>query len=70
MRRDFSESAKQELLSLVAQVESEKWSDFTDWWGDRWYDFEAWIGALDIKDYIDNVNEYHKRVIDKNHTRS
>lgn len=68
MRRDFSESAKQELLSLVAQVESEKWSDFTDWWGDRWYDFEAWIGALDIKDYIDNVNEYHKKVIDKNNT--
>lgn len=70
MRRDFSESAKQELLSLVAQVESEKWSDFTDWWGDHWYDFEAWIGALDIKDYIDNVNEYHKRVIDKNNTTS
>ena len=68
MRRDFSESTKQELLSLVAQVESEKWSDFTDWWGDRWYDFEAWIGALDIKDYIDNVNEYHKKVIDKNNT--
>lgn len=68
MRRDFSESAKQELLALVKQVEDEKWHDFTDWFGDRWYDFEGWIGQLDIKKYIDNVNSYHKKVIDKNNT--
>lgn len=70
MKRDFSSNSKQELLSLVDQVENEKWCDFTDWFGDRWYDFEAWIGKLDIKDYIDNVNEYHKKVIDKNNTTS
>lgn len=46
MKRDFSANARQELLSLVAQVENEKWCDFTDWVGDRWYDFEAWIGKL------------------------
>lgn len=68
MRRDFSESAKQELLALVKQVEDEKWCAFTDWFGDRWYDFEGWIGQLDIKKYIDNVNAYHKKVIDKNNT--
>ena len=68
MKRDFSANARQELLSLVAQVENEKWCDFTDWAGDRWYDFEAWIGKLDIKDYIDDINSYHKKVIDKNNT--
>ena len=66
MKRDFSEAARQELLSLVSQVENEKWCDFTDWVGDRWYDFEGWIGKLDVRDYISNVNEYHKKVIDKN----
>lgn len=66
MKRDFSEAARQELFSLVSQVENEKWCDFTDWVGDRWYDFEEWIGSLDIKNYIDNINEYHKKVIDKN----
>ena len=66
MERDFSEAARQELLSLVSQVENEKWCDFTDWVGDRWYDFQEWIGSLDIKNYIDNINEYHKKVIDKN----
>lgn len=68
MKRDFSEEARQELLSLVTQVENEKWSNLTDWVGDRWCDFEAWIGKLNIKDYIDNVNKYHKKVIDKNNT--
>lgn len=66
MKRDFSESARQELLSLVKQVEDEQWCDFTDWVGDRWYDFEGWIGQLDIRKYVDNVNLYHKKVIDKN----
>ncbi|MEE0931026.1 MAG: hypothetical protein UIM53_08500 [Acutalibacteraceae bacterium] len=68
MKRDFSESARQELLTLVSEVENEKWCDFTDWLGDRWCDFEAWIGCLDVRDYISNVNEYHKKVIDKNNT--
>ena len=66
MIRDFSDRAKQELMTLVAQVESEKLCDFTDWIGDRWYDFEEWIGILHLKDDLSNVNEYHKKVIDKN----
>ncbi len=70
MKRDFTESTKQELLTLVSQVESEKWCSATDWIGDRWYDFEAWLGELDIKDYVNSVSDYHKKVIDKNNTTS
>ncbi len=68
MKRDFTETSYRNLLSLVKQVEDDKWCDFTDWIGDRWTDFEAWIGDLDIRDYINNVNKYHKKVIDKNNT--
>lgn len=66
MYRDFSEKSKQNMLNLVSQVENEKFSDFTDWIGDRWYDFESWIGTLNIKRYLNDVNSYHKKVIDKN----
>lgn len=66
MYRDFSENSKNKLLGLVSEVESEKWCDFTDWVGDRWLDFESWIGTLNIKGYVNNVNSYHKKVIDKN----
>ena len=68
MYRDFSAKSRQNLFNLVSQVENEKKSDFTDWFGDRWYDFESWIGKLNIKNYINNVNAYHKKVIDKNNT--
>jgi hypothetical protein len=64
--RDFSDTSKQTILGLVSEVENEKLCDFTDWFGDRWYDFEGWIGKLSVKNYIDNVNAYHKKVIDKN----
>lgn len=68
MLRDFSDSSKQNLLELVSQVESEKICDFTDWIGDRWLDFEEWVGVLNIRNYVNKVNVYHKKVIDKNNT--
>lgn len=68
MRRDFSERARQELLSLVRQVEQEKLCDFTDWVGDKWLDFQGWIGALDINRYLQNINDYHRKVIDRNNS--
>ncbi len=68
MYRDFSLISKQKLFNLVSQVENEKYNNFTDWIGDRWLDFETWIGKLNIKNYINDVNAYHKKVIDKNNT--
>lgn len=68
MYRDFSASSKENLLKLVSEVENEQLNNFTDWVGDRWYDFESWIGKLNIKNYLNNVNAYHKKVIDKNNT--
>ncbi len=66
MLRDFSETSKHKLLGLVSEVENEKYCDLTDWLQDRWYDFESWIGVLNIKNYINDINTYHKKVIDKN----
>lgn len=68
--RDFSDASKQRLLDLVKQVENDKLCDFTDWVGDRWYDFESWIGVLNIRNYINDINKYHKKVIDQNNATS
>ena len=57
MYRDFSENSKRKLLSLVSSVENEKICDFTDWIGDRWLDFQSWIGKLSIKKYINNIRQ-------------
>ena len=66
MKRDFTEESRQKLLELVRQVEAEQWWEWTDKLGDLWYGFEAWIGALDVRCYLDDLDRYHKKVIDKN----
>lgn len=68
MIRDFSEKAKTELTDMIDRTETKKLCDFTDWVGDRWYDFEEWIGALSLRENLENVNRYHRKVIDKNNT--
>jgi len=70
MIRDFTEESKNTLLGLVDEVEEEKWCDFTDWCGDRLLGLEAYVGNLDVKKYVDDMDKYHKKVIDKNNTTS
>lgn len=66
MERDFTEQSKQKLLALVKEVEDEQWCSATDAIGDFWYGVESFFGALNIKKYLDNLDQYHKKVIDKN----
>ena len=66
MLRDFSETSKEKLLNMVWQVENDEICFFTDWIGDRWCDYEDWLTDLGLVGYINDINAYHKKVIDKN----
>lgn len=66
MLRDFSDKSRVQLISLVNEVENGKSSNFTDWIADRWVDFLSWIGQLNTKGSLNTVNNYHRKVIDKN----
>lgn len=46
-------------MSLIDEVNAEQWFEWTDDLGDLFC-----IG-LDIQDYLDNVDAYHKKVLDK-----
>lgn len=71
MIRDFSESAKQKLLEYVKDVtEITVWGKIGDVIGDTGLQIQHWFGALSISKYINNLDEYHKKVIDKNNTTS
>lgn len=63
--RDFSEESYQTLLDLVKEVDDEEWCGLTDWIGDRASDIGAWFGNLDVQDYTSDMDDYHKKVIDK-----
>lgn len=65
MRRDFSEAEKQRLLALVADYGQGTGGAF-DWLGDAWYGLGHWLGILNVKKYKDNLEEYHRKMIDKN----
>lgn len=53
MKRDFSDSAREELLELVRQVEKERKWGFLDQIGDVWKEFKVHIGWLRIDKYLD-----------------
>lgn len=62
MKRDFSDSAKTKLISLIDEVNEEQWFGWTDFLGDLF----CW--GLNIEDYLDDLDSYHKKVVDKNNT--
>ena len=71
MIRDFSNSAKKKLLEYVKDAtETTLWRKIGDRIGDAGLQFQYWFGALSISKYIDNLDAYHKKIIDKNNTTS
>ena len=69
MLRDFSETAKQKLLKYVDEVTATgTWDQIKDFFGDIGLTVQSWFGKLDIQKYVDDVDTYHKKVLDKNNT--
>lgn len=71
MIRDFSNSAKKKLLEYVKDAtETTLWRKIGDRIGDAGLQIQYWFGALSISKYIDNLDAYYKKIIDKNNTTS
>ena len=67
MIRDFSEKAKQKLEGYADDAAaSSTWGKIKDWFSDRGMDFRSWTGKLGIENYINDVDTYHQKIIDKN----
>ena len=67
MTRDFSEKAKQKLEGYADDAAaSSTWGKINDWFSDRGMDFRSWTGKLGIENYINDVDTYHQKIIDKN----
>lgn len=64
--RDYSTDMRNALLDLTDEVKNEPFYDVTKW--DVWYRLEDWFGLLSISRYKDNIDSYHRKVIDINGT--
>ncbi len=67
MIRDFTQEAKDLLHGHVDAVNPEgAWEYIKDVLGDLGLDVLEWIGALSLDAYIDDIDGYHNKIIDKN----
>ena len=63
--RDFSQQSIQELRDIIRKnLQDNQWG-FFDWFDDTFL-----MQELNIKNYINNVNEYHAKMIDKHNMGS
>lgn len=65
MVHDFSEQKKSELRSQLQEIENDGQNIIFDTVGDIVSTFSSWIGILDISNYLGNVSEYHRKIIDQ-----
>lgn len=69
MIRNFTAENEAHMISIIESVTPdgiiEKIEDF---FGDLGLTVSGWFGKLDIGDYLGNLDEYHKKVLDKNNT--
>ena len=68
MYRDFSNRNENFLLRLIQEIDDEQIHEITDFLGDVFLTYDSWFGQLKIKNYLNNVQNYHKKVLDKNNT--
>lgn len=69
MIRDFTEDAKNTLYDQIDSVAPQGAVGTTaDFFGDLGYEVQSWLGQLCIDNYIDHVDDYHNRILDKNNT--
>lgn len=69
MIRDFSKNAKDELYQQIDQVTPQGfWEGLTDCVGDWGYHLQSWLGFLRVDRYLNNIKDYHRKILDKNDT--
>lgn len=69
MKKDFTKASEEHLVSIIKSVEPNNWIEKVgDWFGDIGLTISGWFGNLNIDNYLNNIDEYHKKILDKNNT--
>lgn len=66
--RDFSEDRWEILLSQISEINEEQWCGVTDFLGDIGSKVFSVFGFLNIENYLTNIEEYHKKIMDQRDT--
>ena len=65
----FSDAAKQKLLNYVDEVTANgTWDKVKEWFSNIEPNVQSWLGRLDIQKYVNSVECYYKKILDKNNS--
>ncbi len=68
MVRDYSSETYVRLTETIFEIDTTETNWLTDKIGDLWITFKKWLGILSIEDYKNNIDEYHRYVLDQHNT--
>ncbi len=64
--RDYSMRQQEELLEIIDSITPQNnWQKFGDWFGDIGLAISSLFGTLSIKNHVDDLDKYHKRIFDR-----
>lgn len=69
MIRDFTKANEEHIISIVKDVTAkDTFEKIGDFFGDIGLTISGWFGNLNIENYLGNVDEYHRKILDKKNT--
>ncbi|MBQ6583459.1 MAG: hypothetical protein IJH77_06530 [Mogibacterium sp.] len=69
MKKDFTKANEEHIIAIVKEVTADGFPEqFKDFFGDIWLSITGWFGKMDISKYLNDIDAYHRRVLDKNNT--
>lgn len=68
MKRDFSEENLKKLKEIIEEVKDNRFGGLLDKIGDFFLGVAEWLGLLNINRYLDDIDTFHRKILDKNNT--
>lgn len=70
MVRDYTSAKQDSLLAQINKVTANGFFERVgDFFGDCWLQVQEWSGRLNVKNYLDNVDSYHNKILDLKNTK-
>ncbi len=65
MKREFTQATYQAFCDLAREIERSKFSDITDWIGDKYYEVKHYLGDHGIYDKMADQQKYRREMMDR-----
>lgn len=68
MKREYTDEVYDKLLETIDDINESDFCWITDKIGDVFLTFQSWVGILSSEKYLNNISDYHRKVLDQHDT--